>query len=107
MIMVRRRRIGLSILVRARCRPGIRFSWVLGWWAAGGRPGLADEGLSDGDEAGERCGEPGGPGPADVDIDPGLALAADDPGGGVQQAVRSRPRYQVPQGPQEPRFGGS
>src|SRR3954452_1171818 len=46
-----------------------------------------DEGLSDRGEAAERGGEVGGPGPAGVDSDPDLALAVDDPGGGVQQPV--------------------
>ena len=45
-----------------------------------------DEGLSDFGEPGERGGELGGPGPAGVDSDPDLALAVDDPGGGVPAA---------------------
>lgn len=69
-------------------RPGVGFSWV---------PRVLDgqrlvfrsddEGLADLDEPVERGGELSDPGPAGVDSDADLALAAGNPGGGVQQPI--------------------
>src|SRR3954454_24218871 len=54
---------------------------------SGSAAGQMMRGLSDRGEASERGGELGCPGPAGVNLDPGLALAANDPAGGVQQLV--------------------
>src|SRR3954453_22188169 len=79
-------------------RPGVRFSWFLGWWWSASNRRSRAQRWPDLVEAGERGGELGCPGPADVDLDPGLALAADDPGGGVQQPVTQQLGFQQGEG---------
>jgi hypothetical protein len=71
--------------------------WVSGspgpWWRVAGeaRPS-SQQRLSDTGEAGERGGEVVGPGPAGRDLDEGAAVAAYDPGGGVQQPIAQQLR---------------
>jgi hypothetical protein len=54
------------------------------WWSELA-VGLGDQRLGDDGESVEGVGEVAGPGPADVDSDLGLVLAADEAGGDVEQ----------------------